>query len=55
MNEKELNKILNKHDRTFTAKAEKQFAEGKDFELDAYGPGVVPETIWKKAKKDGEA
>lgn len=53
--EKELNKLNEKHDKAFLAKAEKQFADGKDFELDPYGPGVVPEGVWKKAKKDGEA
>jgi len=31
-----------------------QQTEGKGFEHDAYGPGVVPEPTWQQAKKDAE-
>lgn len=56
IDEEVLAKELEKHDSAFVKKAEKQAIEGKDFELDpvGYGPGVVPESVWKKQKKAGE-
>ena len=56
IDEKELAKELKKHDSALLSKAATQAASGKDFTLDerGYGPGVVPESFWKKAKKTAE-
>ena len=56
IDEKELAKELRKHDSALLSKAATQASAGKDFILDenGYGPGIVPESFWKKSKKDAE-
>ena len=49
-----LEKELQKNDSAVLKKAEKQAIEGKDLVLDPHGPGLVPETIWKKHKRGAE-
>ena len=55
IDEAELAKELKKHDSAVITKATSQAEKGKDFNLDehGYGPGVVPESVWKKQKKAG--
>lgn len=47
----QIEKELSKNDKAIVAKTESQKAQGKDFQLDPYGPGVVPERQWQKQKK----
>lgn len=56
LSEKTLEKILAKHDSAVISKTISQAKAGKDFVLDdgGHGPGVVPEGVWKSAKKGGE-
>lgn len=37
--------------KKITDKRAKQRAQGKDFEVDEHGPGVVPEKVWKGLKQ----
>ena len=52
-NDKQLEKIKKAHETALAKKIESQEKQGKWFELDAYGPGVIPEAKWKQMKKDG--
>lgn len=51
--ERQIKKNQDKTHDAIQKKIESQYKLGKEFYVDAYGPGVVPEKKWQQAKKDG--
>lgn len=53
---KEVKNARNKASRDIKKKLASQKKQGKDFEYDpqGHGSGVIPETLWKKLKKEPE-
>lgn len=53
ISEAQIRKNQAKTQREIEKKVHAQYKLGKEFHINPYSPGVVPEKKWQQAKKDG--
>jgi hypothetical protein len=51
--EKQIREKQNATQKAIEKKVDAQYKLGKEFHIEPYSPGVVPEKKWQQAKKDG--